>query len=318
MLYQFHYVCIKIGNKISKILIYGATGKVGEAVTRFFLNETDDTELVLYSESFNKIAPDLRCKVVQINYKDSKWVKKSVLDERPDCVVNAAAMTNVDACEDDKNLAMELNAHLPEVLAKACKLVGAHLISFSTDYIFDGAKGPYTEEATPDPKSYYGKSKLAGENAIRKELKEHTIFRTNVVYGRSAYGKSDFMQWVVSKLEAGDDLNIITGQYCNPTFVDDLGWMTVKAFEKKSFGTYHISGSDYLNRYEIAQLAAEIFDNDKNKIHPIDPSELKQKAERPERGGLVTLKAEAELGYQPTSLKSGLLTLKFQLSEHTL
>lgn len=255
---------------------------------------------------------------MQIDYKDPKWIKKVVLDEKPQCVVNAAAMTNVDACEDQKELAMQLNAQVPEVLAKACKLTGAHLISFSTDFIFDGEEGPYDENATPNPISYYGKSKLAGENAIKKEWDQHTIIRTNVVYGRSTYGKSDFMQWLVSKLEDGVDLKIITGQYCNPTFVDDIAWMTIKAYEKKIYGTYNVSGKDYLNRYEIALVVADVFKYDTSKIKPIDPSELTQKAARPEKGGLITLKVEAELGFKPSSLKSGLMTLKFQLSEHQL
>ena len=301
-------------NNMSKIIIFGATGKTGEAVTRFFLNETDNNELILVSANTHKLVPSLRCKKINIDYSDLKEIKKLIIESKPDCVINAAAMTNVDACEDEKKDAMLLNAQLPETLAKASKIVGAHLIHFSTDYIFDGESGPYTEEAIANPISYYGKSKLAGENAILKEMTDYTIIRTNVVYGISNYGKSDFISWLIAKLERKDQLNIITGQYCNPTFVDDLAWTCIKAFEEKRFGVYNISGSTYLNRYELALEVARIFDYDEKLISPIDPKEFKQKAERPEKGGLITLKAESELVFKPSSLKSGLITYKFQLS----
>jgi len=155
-------------------------------------------------------------------------------DENPDVVINTAAMTDVDGCEDNKKLAMEMNAILPESLAIFANKYDFHLITFSTDYIFNGKEGPYTEDALPDPLSYYGKSKLAGENAVRIEGgNNYSIVRTNVVYGNSSYNKIDFIRWVVNSLEGGKKLNIIDGQWCNPTLTDDIAKGIHRIIEKQ-------------------------------------------------------------------------------------
>ena len=300
-----------------KILILGATGKVGEAITRMFLSETDDTRLILCTSNIKKISPELRCEAVEINYLDPKNIETVLKKYSPRCIVNAAAMTGVDACEDDKALAMKLNCDLPKMLAKYAKKKKIHLIHFSTDYIFNGEKGLYSEEDTPDPVSYYGRSKLAGENAIISELNEnnYTIFRTNVVYGYSTYGKNDFINWIIENLENEEEMSIIDGQWSNPTFSSDLAWASLKAFEEKRFGIYNIAGSDYLSRYDIAMKICDILKYDKDLIKKIESSELIQKAKRPEKGGLLTLKAESVFGIGMSGLSAGILQMKFQSDE---
>ncbi len=296
-----------------KILITGATGKVGEEVTKTLAREMPDAKLVLVSGSIKEIIPKRNQKIIQAFYEDVKWIKNLIFDEKPDVIVNCAAMTNVDSCEDDHNTAMKLNAILPETLAKAAKQVDSQLISISTDYIFDGKNGPYDEEATPNPISYYGKSKLAGENAIKIELDEKfTIIRTNVVYGKSSYNKSDFIQWLIANLEQGKSLKIIDGQWCNPTFTEDIAWSILKIIEGRIYGVYNISGDGYYNRYEIANLVCDVFEFDKNLITKVPENDLVQKAKRPSKGGLLNLKAQAELGIKFLDMKSGLITLKFK------
>jgi len=296
-----------------KILITGATGKVGEEVTKVISREMINTEILLLTNNVKEIIPKKNQKVIQAFYSDIKWIKKIVLDEKPDVIINCAAMTNVDACEDDHKLAMELNAKLPEVLAKAAKIIDAHFITISTDYIFDGNSGPYDEDAVPNPLSFYGKSKLAGENAVKIEMdSKFTILRTNVVYGQSSFGKTDFINWLIDNLKAGKKLTIIDGQYCNPTYSEDIAWSILKIIEGKVFGVYNISGDGYYNRYEIAQLVCEVFEFDSNLIVKIPEKDLIQKAKRPSKGGLINLKAKAELGIKYLDMKNGLITLKFK------
>lgn len=296
-----------------KILITGATGKVGEEVTNVLSREILDAELVLLSENISNILPRRRQKVMQAFYTDVKWLKNTIFDEKPNVIINCAAMTDVDECEENHKLAMDLNAILPETLARAAKTIDAHLISISTDYIFDGKSGPYDEYATPNPLSFYGKSKLGGENAIKIEHpNKHTIIRTNVVYGNSSYGKTDFIHWLMANLEKGKKLNIIDGQWCNPTHTEDIAWAILKMIENNIYGTYNVSGSGYYNRFDIANLVCEVFEFDKKLINQIPESELVQKAPRPSKGGLINLKAQAELGLNFLDMKNGLITLKFK------
>lgn len=295
-----------------KILITGATGKLGEAVTNTLKREILDCELILLTQDVKSIAPKKKQKVVQAFYDDVKWVKNIVLEEKPNVIINCAAMTNVDACEDNHKLAMDLNAILPETLARAAKIIDAHLIHFSTDYIFDGKNGPYDEDAKPNPVSFYGKSKLAGENAIKVELSEkYTILRTNVVYGSSSYGKGDFISWLINNLEQERLLTIIDGQWCNPTFSEDIAWAVLKVVENKRYGIYNIAGKGYYNRFDIANIVAKVYELNSKLIKKIPEKDLVQKAKRPSKGGLINLKAESDLGIDFVDLKNGLIALKF-------
>lgn len=265
------------------------------------------------SEYLNKRKQDA---VYTFDIRHKKTLNFILEDENPDIVINTAAMTDVDGCEENKKLAMELNAILPESLAIFSNKYDFHLITFSTDYIFNGKEGPYTEDAIQDPLSYYGKSKLAGENAVRIEGGENwSIVRTNVVYGNSSYNKMDFIRWVVNSLEAGKKLNIIDGQWCNPTLTDDIAKGIHRIIEKDQRGLVNFAGRGYYNRYEIAMKIAEIFNFDSNLITKIPSAKLKQKAVRPERGGLTNLKAETSLNMTFSDLETGLINLKHQLNK---
>ena len=266
------------------------------------------------SEYVNKRKQDA---IYTFDIREKKTLDFIIEDEKPDVVINAAAMTDVDGCETNKKMAMEMNAILPESLAIFAKKYNFHLITFSTDYIFDGKKGPYLEDALPNPLSYYGKSKLAGENAVKIEASDNsTIIRTNVVYGNSSYNKMDFIRWVVNALSEGKKLNIIDGQWCNPTLSKDIAKGVYKLIEKKSKGIYNFAGRGYYNRYDIAILIAEIFGFNKKLITKIPSADLKQKAVRPEKGGLINLKAESSLGMNFSTLKVGITNLKHQLSKN--
>lgn len=109
-----------------------------------------------------------------------------------------------------------------EYLAKYCVPANSHLIHISSDYVFDGLNGPYAENDLPNPISYYGRSKLAGENIIKKFNIPSTIIRTNVLFGSARFGRPDFVKWVVNSLENKNNIRIVTDQINNPTFLDDI------------------------------------------------------------------------------------------------
>lgn len=295
---------------MSKILITGSTGKIAESAVRIFGKETNH-ELVLLTSTPEKIKS--KWKKIKSDPFDKKALKAILFDEKPDIIINTLAMTDVDACETDKKNAWYLNTTYAETLVKACKVMESHLVTFSTDYIFDGIRGPYTETDKPNPVSYYGKTKLAAENICFTEKIRYTVIRTNVVFGFSSYGKMDFVNWVNNNLRGGKQLNIITGQYGNPTFTDDIARGLIKIIEKERYGIYNFAGGGYYNRYEIAKKVATVFGHDQSLISPMDPSTLIQKAKRPEKGGLINLKAETDLNIKFSEFESALHNLKFQI-----
>jgi len=299
--------------KSKKILITGASGKVAEAFTRIATVETD-YELVLLSRDPDRMDYDPRHKTYEVSVGDIKKVKKICYEEKPDVILNAAAMTDVDKCELERKNCWDTNVIAVENLASAAKVLDCHLIAFSTDYIFDGLKGPYPEDGRPNPLSYYGKSKHACENICIGEVNKSTVIRTNVVYGHSSYGKPDFIQWVAKNLSKDKELKIITGQFCNPTLTDDIAYGLMKIIDKERFGIYNFAGNDWLNRYEIALKVAEVFQFNKELIEKLSPQEFKQNAKRPEKGGLINLKAETDLNIKFCDLERGLTILKNQLN----
>lgn len=297
-----------------KILIVGASSKIAEAIVRNFQYE-DSIELSLISLNAGNLRYDKSIRRESVNYLHKKLIKDVCYSIAPDVIINCAALTDVDACEGDKNTASLINEKLVENLARISSVIESKLITFSTDYVFNGQFGPYTEEAQPDPINYYGKSKHAGENACATNADNYAIIRTNVIYGLSLHGKKNFIDWLVGKFEAGEPFSVVKGQWCNPTLSDDIAVVVGKIIDKNRIGIYHAAGSDWVNRYEIALAVAKTYDYDTELVQAVDSSSLKQKAKRPEKAGLVTLKAETDLNMKFSSLASGLEVYKFQMEE---
>ena len=191
--------------------------------------------------------------------------------------------------------------------------IDAHLIHLSSDYIFDGANGPYSEDAKPNPLGYYGRTKLAGENSIRVSGVKFTIIRSNVLYGSAKYGRPDFVKWVVNSLKAGETIRIVTDQINNPTYVDNIVSAINSIIEFKKEGVYNIAGKEFLNRYEFTLKIADFFELNKELIKPILTKELNQPALRPLKSGLIILKAQTELNYKPFPLEETFQLMKKEL-----
>jgi dTDP-4-dehydrorhamnose reductase len=222
-------------------------------------------------------------------------------------------MTNVDACETEREMCWKVNVEGVENLIEAAKRSDTKVIHVSTDYVFDGKAGPYTEDDRPEPLSYYGKSKLASENALRRSGIPFVIARTMVLYGFAPGVKPNFALWLIENLEKRKKVTVVDDQIGNPTLVDDLAYGLIQAFEMERTGIYHIAGRDIVSRYEFALKLAKVFDLDPLLITPIKTASLHQPAPRPLKSGLLTLKAEVELGYKPSTVEQGLLILKTQL-----
>lgn len=289
------------------ITIIGAGSTTAAALIPMLLEETD-ARLQLISSSPLPF-PSERVEQDVVDITDRTAMKDVVMRFNPDAIVNTAAMTNVDACELERQLAWTLNVTVVEHLVRIARATDAHLVHLSTDYVFDGESGPYTEQDVPGPINYYGKSKLAGENAITSAGIDHAILRTNVVYGPPS-GRPDFAQWVIKALDTSRPITVVTDQFSNPTYVDDLAMAIIRVVERKQTGLYHVGGADYLSRYDFARQIASFFRVSTDLIQPITTAELQQAAKRPLKGGLVSLKAQAMLGLRFRGVESGLVSVR--------
>jgi dTDP-4-dehydrorhamnose reductase len=298
---------------LSKILITGANGLLGQAVVTVFSRESD-FELILTSvepELFVDSNKSLSYEQLDITLKEN--VKKTVKKYNPDIIVNCAAFTDVDKSEFERELCWKLNADAVKNLIIASRISGAKIIHISTDYVFDGKNGPYTENASPNPVSFYGRSKLAGENALTTSGIDFVIVRTIVLYGIGIKVKSNFALWLIKELSANKPVNIVTDQTGNATISDDLAYGILKCAELDVYGIYNIAGKDIISRLEFTYNLCDVFGFDKSLVNPILTADLKQPAPRPLKSGLITLKAETEFGFKPMDSKEGLRLLKYQM-----
>lgn len=297
-------------------MITGCHGLLGQSVLSLLLKSTNFE--ILATAKDEKTFLELKgFDYTQLDITSRSDVKNLVTYFRPDVIVNAAAYTNVDGCEINRELAWRVNVEGVRNLINSARRVDAKLIHISTDYIFDGKDGPYTEDALPNPINYYGKTKLASENEIKIGGIRFVILRTNVLYGIAKNTKSNFALWLYQKLSSREKIKVVTDQVGNPTYVDDLAFAILKIIELDKEGIYNIGGKDFVDRYTFAVKLAEIFGFSKELITPIKTSELNQVARRPLRSGLITLKAEMELGFRPYGIEEGIYEFKAKLNEMT-
>ncbi len=293
-----------------KILITGANGLLGQKTGEMFKNETAH-KIILTDIQESGELQELEYFQMDITKKES--VKENLRKYSPDIIINTAAYTNVDGCETERELSWRVNVDAVKNLIIASRFNNAKIIHISTDYVFDGKAGNYDEHATPNPLSYYGKGKLASENALISSGVPYVIVRTMIIYGTGKNVKLNFALWLIDRLGKGEPVTIVDDQFGMPTINDDIAWGLVKIVELDKTGIYHISGSEYLSRYDFALKLADIFEFDSKLILPIKTSDLQQAASRPVNSSFILLKAETDLGLKPLNVRDGLYFLKSQL-----
>jgi dTDP-4-dehydrorhamnose reductase len=293
-----------------RILIIGSNGMLGQSLTEFYLTRPD-IELLCTSVEAKSFIPSVTYSQLEITQKNQ--VKDIILNFFPDYIINTAAYTQVDKAESERELAWKVNVGGVDNIALYAWTIDAHLIHMSSDYIFDGKGGPYTENDKPNPIGYYGRTKLASENSLRSNGARFTIVRSNVLYGHTQNSRPDFVRWVISSLKGQKEIRIVTDQFNNPTFLDDITIAINSIIEFKKEGIYNIGGREFLSRYDFALAIADFFGLDKNLIKPILTRDLNQPAPRPLKSGLINLKAETELDYKPSTMNEAFQILKESL-----
>ncbi|GAB2961016.1 dTDP-4-dehydrorhamnose reductase [Hymenobacter coalescens] len=291
-----------------RLLITGANGLLGQKLIGL-LHQEPGVALIATSRGTNRLA-DLYPSVpfAALDVTDAAQVERVLGEQRPTHVIHTAAMTNVDECELNQDACWLQNVTATENLARACAAHGVHLTHLSTDFIFDGTHGPLTEDATPNPISHYGRSKLAAEEAVMNAPGlRWAIARTVLVYGvLHGGGRTNIVLWVRDSLRAGKQIKVVNDQWRTPTLAEDLAqgcWLIAR---QSAQGIYNISGRELLTPYDIALRVADHFSLDKSFITEADGSTFTQPAKRPPRTGFVIDKAERELGYRPHSFTEGI------------
>lgn len=298
---------------MQKILITGSNGLLGQKLI-YQLTGYPEVELYASSRGENRTLLQKRYKYFSLDITNQRDVDVLVDQIRPDVIINTAAMTNVDACEEDKEGCWDLNVNATSYLVSASERINAHLIHLSTDFIFDGEDGPYDEEAQPNPLSYYGESKVASEEIVKQAKCTWAIARTVLVYGVvDNMSRSNIVLWAKGALEKNSELTVVDDQFRSPTLAEDLAHGCVLIAQKKAEGVFNISGGEYMCVIDLVKRVARYFNLDESKIKPISSSTLNQAAKRPPRTGFVLDKAIKQLGYKPSSFEDGLGIIEVQL-----
>ena len=296
-----------------KILITGSNGLLGQKLLHK-LRLDSSVQLIATSKGENRVSEQNGYIYFDLDITNNDAVAQLISSERPEVVINTAAVTNVDLCEDERKACDALNVDAVKYLADACAKIDTHLIQISTDFIFDGEDGPYTEEDVPNPLSYYGLSKLKSEQLLQAHSVKWTVLRTIIVFGvGEKLSKGNIVLWAKSALEKGDPLNIIDDQFRAPTLAEDLADICILAAKKKAFGIFNASGKDIMSIYEIVERIAKHYGNSTENLNKISTATLKQKAGRPPKTGFILDKSRKELGYNPHSFDECLVIIDDQL-----
>ena len=296
-----------------RILITGSNGLLGQKIIYGYKND-HDVELIATARGENRMLNKEGYEFRVLDISNRTEVFNVLSDVKPDCVINTAAMTNVDACELNHQECDLLNVSAVQNLADACDENNIHLIHLSTDFIFDGKNGPYSEDDKPSPLSYYGQSKLIGEEIVRKCSCPWTIIRTVLVIGiTEGMSRSNIVLWAKGALEKGNEINVVDDQFRTPTLAEDLAQGCMLAAKQGATGVYNISGKDFMSIYELVKHVAARWNLDSSLIKKTTSDSLNQPAKRPPVTGFVLEKAIKELGYKPHSFKEALGIIQSQI-----
>ena len=280
------------------ILITGGLGQLGISLKRIFNSKY---EIISSTRSKNLRAADIYLDVTNpILFKDVLKMTS------PDLVINLAALTDVDLCERNPELAYSINVGGVDNLVNT---FNGPIIHISTDYVFDGESGPNKEKDPTNPLNVYGSSKLASENMLLEQSEDSLVIRANVLYDYASRSNASFLNWVISSLEKGKEINVVEDQWNNPTWTSSLAVVIDRSIDSGINGLLHWGDGDWISRYEFAIKIADVFNLKKSLIKPIKTSELDQTATRPLKGGLDSDFAQEALNLEPPSVEECLQTI---------
>ncbi len=273
-----------------KILVTGSYGQLGRSLFKRRIKSTE----ILWT---GKNIPSGE-RGIYLDILDRKNLRKLVKLYSPDIIINLAALTDVDLCEKNPFLACEINTI---GVKNICENFSGKIIQISTDYVFNGEKGPYSEDDQVEPLSAYGVTKLEAEKIVMSHCSGNLILRGNVLYNYDTQSKASFLSWVVNSLKRKIPIKVVNDQINNPTWTESMAKTIFSCIESNINGIFHWGDAEFLSRYKFALKIARNYKLDPNLISPILTKELNQIAPRPLSSGLKSDKLLKVLDiYQPS------------------
>lgn len=262
-----------------KVLVTGAKGQMGRALNRLLKNK----------EGYQLVLTDLD----EMDITDEKDVERVMNAEKPDVVINCAAHTKVDLCEDDKENAEMINVRGPKNLAQVSAKIGAKMVHLSTDYIFDGeATTPYVEESTPNPQSVYGVTKLKSEQVVMQNNPKHFIVRTAWLYGEG----NNFVNTMLRLADHHKEIKVVDDQLGNPTSAMEVARVIEKLIETEDYGIYNATCEGECTWFEFAKRIFDIAQRDVT-VSPCTSMQYVTRAKRPQYSVLDNKNLREKFGY---------------------
>jgi dTDP-4-dehydrorhamnose reductase len=300
---------------LKKILITGSNGLLGQKLIEL-LSTLEGVHCIATGRGANRFGnSDASYAYYPMDITSREDVMRVVEACRPDVIIHGAAMTNVDQCETEREACTAQNIHAVQYLVDACEAYDCFLLHLSTDFIFDGTKGPLLETDLPNPISFYGWSKLEAEKIVQASRIRWAIARTVLVYGVVRnMSRSNIILWVKSSLENKKQIQVVDDQWRTPTLAEDLAMGCWLIAQKEAKGIFNLAGNEMLTPYEMAMQTASFFKLDASFITKTDSTQFTQPAKRPPRTGLVIDKARHALGYAPRSFMEGIALMASQLN----
>jgi dTDP-4-dehydrorhamnose reductase len=295
-----------------RILITGSNGLLGQKIVAQFEKEGKSYLATSLGPNRNPDCPQDNYRPLDIT--SFNEINDMIKVEGIDAIINTAAMTNVDACEEDEEKCRKINVKGVENLYSAAEENNVFLVHVSTDFVFDGENGPYKEDDERNPLSIYATSKRDSEDILMKgNYNDWAILRTIIVFGQgNNLSRSNIVLWAKDALKSGKELTIVDDQFRAPTWAADLAWACIKAAEIKAKGVFHISGPETFSIFELVCRIADFHGWEKSVVQPISSSTLNQKAKRPPKTGFDISKAREVLGYSPLTLEESLKQLELE------
>lgn len=290
---------------LADILITGASGLLGANL--LLCARQHSTNVVGVYGRHKCILPDVR--TLQADLTDPSAARDIVKRFKPKWIVHTAAMADVDSCEEHPELARLSNEGMTRSLVESARPVGARIVHISTDAVFDGAKGGYSEEDHPDPINVYAVTKLAAENIVQQDSGDHLIIRT-AIYGWNLQEKLSLAEWVLRQLETGVTMPGFQDVFFSPILVNDLSDFILQMISRELNGLYHVSGSEPCSKFDFAVKLAKVFSLDGNLVQSAVLEDVPLKAQRPKNLSLRTDKISRALGIPMPDVDEGLRRFK--------
>lgn len=297
-----------------KLLITGSNGLLGQKLVSYC--QKNNVDFLATSAGVNR-NPELEDQnYLTLDITDATAVVKIIQMVLPTHIMNTAAITNVDACEVNEDLCHEVNVKAVQILFDLSKAHNIHFQQLSTDFVFDGETGNYSETDEVNPLSIYAQSKVLSEKILlNSEYQNWSIVRTIIVFGIGHHlSRSNIVLWARDALMKGEVLTIVDDQFRAPTWADDLAKGCMLIIEKNKTGVFHISGPETFSIVELVQKIARFKKVSTSSVAPTSSQSLNQKAKRPPKTGFNLAKARNELGYSPHSFEKALELLEKELN----